>query len=62
MKIWFGLVEAFKSYRGNKKKKKTKKKQTQLNLISLRNIHSVGIEKKTAKYFHHLTDDGNILL
>ena len=27
VKIWFGLVEPFKSYRGNKKKKKKKKKK-----------------------------------
>ena len=27
VKIWFGLVEPFKSYRDNKKKKKKKKKK-----------------------------------
>ena len=44
MKIWFGLVEAFKSYRGNQKKKKKKKSHTEFNLISLRNFLSVRIK------------------
>ena len=60
MKIWFGLVEAFKSYCGYKKKKKNSikkkklKSQTELNLICLGRI-SLGYQfKKEGIRINHL--------
>ena len=39
VKIWFGLVEAFKSYRGNKKKKKITE-GAQFNILTEFSLHA----------------------